>query len=233
MKTRGELPHLYHPKPTMQTRQINAHLVAGGGGGGFDLLPYSPSLWLNDTGSDASEWVDQSGNGNDVTQATGTRQPSIVSAVVNGKQVRRFDGNDDKLAVASSIDITGGMFFMVVKQNSLKNYGVFFAANGTQGLHSSSTNVYGYGTTFNNCRINGDSGSEFSLGSGGNIFSAWCLFTAVVSSASTLYFDYLGYDGSHCFDGDLAMFAAFTSANLPDSTERAAIEAGLVAEYGF
>jgi hypothetical protein len=66
--------------------------------GGFNPLSLAPALWLSDTGSNAAQWNDISGNGRHATQATGSRQPSIVTGVINGRQVRRFDGTDDFLA---------------------------------------------------------------------------------------------------------------------------------------
>ena len=49
-----------------------------------------------------STWYDQSGNGNDATQATTTAQPKIVSAGAlvtdaQGNAALKFDGNDDYL----------------------------------------------------------------------------------------------------------------------------------------
>jgi hypothetical protein len=57
-------------------------------------LSLSPALWLSDTGSDLAQWDDLSGNGRHAVQATPASRPSIVSAALNGRQVRRFDGND-------------------------------------------------------------------------------------------------------------------------------------------
>lgn len=68
-----------------------------GGALGFNPLSLSPSLWLSDTGSDASTWTDLSGNGRHATQATGSQQPTIVANALNGRQVRRFDGVDDSM----------------------------------------------------------------------------------------------------------------------------------------
>lgn len=61
-------------------------------------LSLSPALWLSDTGSDLSVWPDLSGNGRNATQATPANRPEIVSAALNGRQVRRFDGVNDSLA---------------------------------------------------------------------------------------------------------------------------------------
>jgi len=61
-------------------------------------------LWLDaDDGSTisigvgVSQWDDKSGQGNHVTQATGTLQPTVVTSVINGSDAIRFDGVDDYL----------------------------------------------------------------------------------------------------------------------------------------
>lgn len=64
---------------------------------GFNPLSLSPALWLSDTGSDAGVWSDISGNGRNPTQADAAKQPAIVTAGLNGRQVRRFDGVNDYL----------------------------------------------------------------------------------------------------------------------------------------
>jgi len=65
--------------------------------GGFSPLSLAPALWLSDTGSNAAEWTDISGNSRTPFQTTGVRQPAIVTNVLNGRQVRRFDGTNDFL----------------------------------------------------------------------------------------------------------------------------------------
>jgi hypothetical protein len=66
----------------------------------FNPLSLSPALWLSDTGSNAAQWDDLSGNGRHATQATGASQPSIVTSALNGRQIRRFDGVNDFLSTA-------------------------------------------------------------------------------------------------------------------------------------
>lgn len=70
-------------------------------------IPTPPSgmlLWLKadagvtKDGSDfVSNWADQSGNGYDAVQATGSNQPKYVANVLNGQPCIRFDGSDDFL----------------------------------------------------------------------------------------------------------------------------------------
>ena len=48
-------------------------------------------------------WPDQSGNGNDLTQGVGVKQPTYKISIVNGKPIVRFDGIDDFLAVGFAL----------------------------------------------------------------------------------------------------------------------------------
>ena len=56
-------------------------------------------------------WYDQTGNGNDATNATASEQPLIVSGGTlveeNSKAAIDFDGVDDKLSFASNLNIGG------------------------------------------------------------------------------------------------------------------------------
>ena len=54
------------------------------------------------TGGKVSVWKDQSGKGNDASQADAGSQPALVSGVINGKPVVRFDGTAPSLVAADS-----------------------------------------------------------------------------------------------------------------------------------
>jgi hypothetical protein len=73
--------------------------------GGFSPLSLAPALWLSDTGSNTAQWDDISGNGRHATQATAANQPAIVTNALNGRQVRRFDGSNDFMALTSGFDM--------------------------------------------------------------------------------------------------------------------------------
>jgi hypothetical protein len=83
-------------------------------------------LWLkSDSGvsKDASGfvswWADQSGNNFNVTQGNYLKQPRLVDSAVNGKPVIRFDGSNDFIQTATSVNLlnnTGNFsLFVVVK----------------------------------------------------------------------------------------------------------------------
>jgi hypothetical protein len=128
-----------------------------GGGGSFDPLSLSPALWLSDTGSDPSAWSDLSGNARHATQATVAWQPAIVSAAINGKQVRRFDGGNDNFGFASAFmsGSSAGTAFYVYKaafDPATTGSGAPLSGWGSSGSAShfpfTDGNVYeGFGTT--------------------------------------------------------------------------------------
>ena len=67
-------------------------------------------MWLKAddlSASPVSTWSDQSGNGNDVTQGTGSAQPAWVDGEINGLPVVRFDGTDDFLDGPASNALIG------------------------------------------------------------------------------------------------------------------------------
>lgn len=82
-------------------------------------MALSPKQWLSDVGSNAAQWADLSGNGNHLDQGTGSLQPGIFSGVLNGRQVRRFDGVDDYLfRSAAFLQSLASMTIVTVFKNS-------------------------------------------------------------------------------------------------------------------
>ncbi len=67
-------------------------------------LPASPALWLSDIGKDPAQWDDMSGNGRHAVQATAGNQPSIQTNILNGRQVRRFDGSTDGMTGTMTLE---------------------------------------------------------------------------------------------------------------------------------
>ena len=68
-------------------------------------------------------WYDQSGNGNDVVNATASQQPKIVSAgstiLENGKAAVQFDGVNDYLKNTSIVSNQPNTYFVTAKYNLL------------------------------------------------------------------------------------------------------------------
>lgn len=86
-------------------------------------------VWLGNklavaSGESVAGWPDQSGYGNHAQQSTAGSRPLNVQGAVNGRQVRRFDGTDDTLNLASftwgdmvSGDATRVVVFKPTNQN--------------------------------------------------------------------------------------------------------------------
>src|SRR6185369_7700007 len=93
-------------------------------------------LWLKaDAGVTATAgkvtaWQDQSGKGNNATQATADLSPLLVPNAINGKPVLRFDGVDDFLEVpdSDSLSIAGDITtFFVIKIDDFATYRAVWA----------------------------------------------------------------------------------------------------------
>lgn len=166
----------------------------GAGGGMASLLP-PPSAnligwWKSDTevftdtgfttpataSNDAVKgWKDQSGAGNHLTEATNA--PTLQLAQVNGKPSVRFDGVNDKLAAAFTLD-RPFTYFLVVKQITFTGNDHY--VSGYSGDNFALTQDWSGGTPYialwngsTNTRPNGD----LSVG-------AWGLIQAYCSNAS-------------------------------------------------
>ena len=98
-------------------------------------VPYTPSaaeLWALDgkarqarqatESAYATTWYDQSGSGNDATQATAAAQPLLIRAgvtnTVNGKAALSFDGVDDRLIMPASIEAAGSFCISAVSRSA-------------------------------------------------------------------------------------------------------------------
>lgn len=80
-----------------------------------------PLLWLSadsgitkDESDYVSGWIDQSGNGFNASQGTGTNQPLWVDNQLNGKPIIRFDGNDNYLTLGTQLGRTANYTTFIV-----------------------------------------------------------------------------------------------------------------------
>lgn len=86
-----------------------------------DVLWLDAAIGITDAGGGlVSAWADQSGAGNNATQATSTNQPLLVSGVVNGLPVVRFDGTDNWIECAdhTTLDFTTEFTLFIVMNES-------------------------------------------------------------------------------------------------------------------
>ncbi len=93
-----------------------------------------------DGGDLVSDWADQSGNGNDLVQATGTNQPLFVADVQNSLPIIRFDGVDNfmRFAAFASGDLTQPNTILIVVDQEAGASNVVYDGAGS----SSKRNVF-------------------------------------------------------------------------------------------
>lgn len=140
-------------------------------GGGF--LPTDISglkIWLKsdvgitkDGGNLVSTWADQSGEGNDEVQASGTRQPLLVDNQLDGKPTVRFDGVDNRMKAVGFVWTQPESIYIVFKQITWNNGDGIFDGDANSGgklqqAGSTPNLIIDAGTALGN-------GSTFALGS--------------------------------------------------------------------
>lgn len=127
-------------------------LTAQGRGASWTPASLSPTAWYKAdsgvtlNGSTVSAWADQSGNGNNLSQATAANQPTFESAGLNSRASILFDGTNDSLASAN-VDLTGTgalSAFVVLQQTSLTNSTYYFLTQS-----AAFTNVFAMNANFN------------------------------------------------------------------------------------
>lgn len=105
-------------------------------------------LWLDagqgitKDGSDyVSAWADQSGNGNDATQGTGSAQPLYVANQLNGEPVIRFEGSTDFM-LNPQITITNDVsLFICYKRKTITTWGIPVSNYNSYGFFGCNTNL--------------------------------------------------------------------------------------------
>lgn len=95
-----------------------------------------PAMWhkassLNLAGTDAvASWTDSSGNSRTASQGTGAAQPTYQIEAIGGKPALRFDGSDDRLAIANATtmlrNVSGVTVIVVHKPSSVSGARVLF-----------------------------------------------------------------------------------------------------------
>lgn len=83
-------------------------------------LDASDTSTITEVGGSVSQWDDKSGNGNDVTQGTGSLQPKTGASTQNGKNILDFDGGDILNVPSALYSLTEGAstIFIVAKRAS-------------------------------------------------------------------------------------------------------------------
>jgi hypothetical protein len=92
-------------------------------------------LWLRadrgivPNGTTVSGWNDQSGHGNNVTQATAANQPTFLNNALGGKPGLRFNGTSSQMSFAGALSVGGN-------QTAQASYAAVFVNNQTAGTGS-------------------------------------------------------------------------------------------------
>jgi hypothetical protein len=114
------------------------------GGGGFDPLSLSPSLWLDASDSSTlydavtggslvaadglvARWEDKSGNARHATQATSGSRATRKTSQINSKDVLRFDGGD--FFGFSGLSAAATTSFFVWRTSNLGAYNNLISSN--------------------------------------------------------------------------------------------------------
>jgi hypothetical protein len=95
-------------------------------------------------GSGISSWLDSSPAGHDATQGSAAERPTLIPAVINGRPVARFDGND-WLAIAGQV-LTSDQFTIVAVVNDTRIDGGFKEVFSNWAFSNTLSSVF-FGTT--------------------------------------------------------------------------------------
>jgi hypothetical protein len=215
----------------------------------FSPLDLSPTLWLDasdettitESGGAVSQWDDKSGNGYDLTQATGTYQPKTGTATINSLNTMEFDALNSQYLGNSSVPFSGTSYtmFAVYEINpsdttyivsSFDTLGVYAyvatSGSGVTSLHAAVTDTSLY-----------VDGVEFTGTTRGEVFTAIGTAPAVVratfTSTSTDGFS-AGYPSTNQFSfGSGTKVAEIIVVGSPTAQEISDTETYLANKWGI
>lgn len=209
-------------------------------------LDASAIIGLND-GDSVVTWLDQSGNSNDVVQATPWYQPTYQTGEFGVQPVLRFDGTDDYLRDAAA-SYNARTVFIVQRASSSNQPNTDLAqlwGNYSDGVHvsidprasESAWSFDGSGSASARCGTNSDSyGSTLNNGLACDWFYDTVQVHAIEFSASnaltatsigTLFPSFAV--GTHQYGGDIAEIIVYD--RVLNDTEREGVENGLFGKY--
>ncbi len=200
-------------------------------------------LWLRAgaiTAADSDSiqtWEDQSGNGNNATQATESKRPVYKTGIINGKPVLRGDRVDDHYQLDSELIFTGdfSLFFVAEARKDdawlgradQVNYVIF--PNGTElGLRNN--------TAIGNIPFTHTDGVIYLVSlirtSGTIAARKNGVETGTNSHAGTFTFKFVfSRDATLAMQGDMAEIIAYSNAKA--GADLASVESRLSSEYGL
>ncbi len=166
-------------------------------------LDASDETTIAETGGSVSQWDDKSPEGNDVSQGTGSKQPTTGARVINGLNALEFDGGD---AISNS-----------VTQSTLEagdNFSVFAVFQ------------YDDVSTYRNI-LNSDTGVHDRLVLGSSSTENFC-FSTYTGSFTTKSVSFSDVDTPHIFSGTAT--SANVLASELDGTTMSGIDTGATQE---
>lgn len=170
---------------------------------------YRADLGITLNGSTVSAWADQSGNGNHVTQGTGTAQPTYVaSSSYFGRPALSFDGGDRMVCATLSAAVKEITYFAVVRGVTSSNNGIAAITNG--GTVNTGTAFFSAASTLTARRVSTGGATQAITYAAKNVLIATIDATAATTYVNSKTFGgtpegakaYTGY--SHLTIGDIA-----------------------------
>lgn len=130
-------------------------------------------------GESAQQWNDQSGNANNVTQATAAARPIYKINIINGQPAVRFDGSDDRMAASFAL-VQPTTVFIVGKKANTTQHGYFVDGITATGLILSDNNAVPVSSSV--WRLYAGSGVETAI----TIDTSFHVFGGIANGASSL-----------------------------------------------
>lgn len=210
------------------------------------LLAVQSDLDVTQSGT-VSAWGDQSGNGNNLSQAVAGKRPTFTAGALNGYASILFDGSDDVLTSAGpnlpAPGTTNTFMWAVLKQVTWTLNDVLWSANTATSMRLAQTT-----STPRMNVANITAGPDNSAGTVGSWFRVEALFSnsvndflkvgpTSVTGTNTGNTDpaagfLLGSNQAGTSFGNLEIVAFMICGGHPTVTEKAALSAAVTAKYG-
>ncbi len=206
-------------------------------------------LNVTSLGSAVSNWGDVSGSYNDATQTTSGNQPTVVSNVINGKPVIRFNGTTSKMSLPTSTDLgirSNPYEIFVVGKSSSGNVQFLFAGgateqfeyhlNGVGARFIPTTATYlDLGASGNYANGNAHVFSARASGSGGAVrvdgMDGGTSSSNILSASSANLLLGVRSDNTYFFNGDIAEVILYNA--ILSTTDRNTVEQYLANRYNI
>lgn len=145
------------------------------------LVAWSNPSTLGANGSSVSSWTDSSASSHPFVQATGSKQPTVVTAGLNGLSIVRLDGSNDFLS-ASPTSNAARTIFIVAKKRTAPSAGTIDLLNLGVTVNSQ---LYCNSAVSSTHAVYYDPTTGSGILSTGTV-NAWTIYALVFNSASSL-----------------------------------------------